>query len=341
MDAGYTRLRLRSKTVAASFDTESVSRMELRHLRSFLALADELHFGRAAERLGIAQPPLSRHIQQLEAEVGVPLVERGSRGVKLTRAGEILRDRVRPQVEGITAAVAETRAVGAGWRGRLCVGFITNMSYALLPRVLGRLRERAPEAVFDVREGSVDEVERGVREERFDLALTRLPIDDPGLIQRGLHEERLMLAMPAGHRLTKKEEISFADLTEEPFVMCQRAERTPVQHVIMRRCEEAGFVPKVVQEVGGKTLMMELVAAGMGLTMVPASSAFSTRPGLVYRPVANAIAPVTMAAIWKRENANPLRPVFLETVIEVARELGAELAARCRAGETRRRAAGE
>ena len=166
--------------------------MELRHLRSFLALADELHFGRAAERLGIAQPPLSRHIQQLEAEIGVPLVERGSRLVRLTRAGEILRDRVRPQVEGIAAAVAESRAVGAGWHGRLCVGFITNMSYALLPRVLEKLREAASEAVFDVRETSVDDAERGVREERYDLALTRVPIDDQGLMQRVLHEEHEM-----------------------------------------------------------------------------------------------------------------------------------------------------
>lgn len=298
--------------------------MELRHLRSFLALADELHFGRAAERLGIAQPPLSRHIQQLEAEVGVALVERGSRSVRLTRAGEILRDRVRPQVEGIAAAVAETRAVGAGWHGRLCVGFITNMSYALLPRVLERLRDEAPEAVFDVHETSVDDAERGVREERFDLALTRVPIEDQGLMQRVLHEERLLLVLPAGHRLIDKEELSFADVLEEPFIMCQRPERAPLQHIILRRCAEAGFTPRVVQEVGGKTLMMELVAAGMGLTFVPESSAFSTRPGLVYRAVTDPIAPIAMAGIWRRENTNPLRRVFLDAAIAVARGLSTE-----------------
>jgi DNA-binding transcriptional LysR family regulator len=313
--------------------------MELRHLRSFLALADELHFGRAAERLGMAQPPLSRHIQQLEAEVGVPLVERSPRGVKLTRAGEILRDRVRPQVEGITAAIAESRAVGAGWRGRLRVGFITNMSYAFLPRLLEKLRTSAPEAAVDVAEASVDDSERGVREERFDLALTRLPIDDQGLMQRVLHEERLMLAMPATHPLAEKEAISFADLVEEPFIMCQRHDGAPIQHLIMKRCEEAGFLPRVVQQVGGKTLMMELVAGGMGLTVVPESSSYSTRPGLVYREVTNPIAPVTMVAIWRRENSNPLRSVVVEAAVEVGRAFGAELAAR--RGSGRRRAAGE
>lgn len=302
--------------------------MELRHLRSFLALADELHFGRAAERLGLAQPPLSRHIQQLEAEIGVVLVERGSRGVKLTRAGEILRDRVRPQVEGITAAVAETRAVGAGWRGRLCVGFITNMSYAVLPRVLEKLRESAPEAVFDVHETSADEAERGVREERFDLALTRLPVEDQGLMQRGLHHERLMLVLPAGHRLAGRKTLSFDDVVDEPFVMCRRHEHALLQHIILRRCDEVGFRPRVVQEVGGKTLMMELVAAGVGLTVVPESSSYSTRPGLVYRRVVDSIAPVTMAAIWRRENANPLRSIFLEAVVEVARAFSVELEAR-------------
>lgn len=314
--------------------------MELRNLRSFLALADELHFGRAAERLGIAQPPLSRHIQQLEAEIGVPLVERGSRGVRLTRAGERLRDRVRPQIEGIAAAVAEARAIGAGWNGRLCVGFITNMSYAFLPRLLGRLRVEAPEAVFDVREVSVDEVERGLREERFDAGLTRLPVEDQGLMHRVLFEEPLLLVLPEHHRLAAEPEISFAEIADEPFIMCQRHDRAPVPHLILRRCEEAGFKPRVVQEVGGKTLMMELVASGMGLTIAPASSSYSSRPGLVYRHISDPIAPISMAMIWRRENTNPLLRVFIDTAVAVARKLAPELIHR----ETPRRekvAAGE
>ena len=313
--------------------------MELRHLRSFLALAEELHFGRAAAKLGIAQPPLSRHIQQLEADVGVPLVERTGRGVRLTAAGESLRDRVRPQVEGITAAVAEARAIGAGWRGRLCVGFITNMSYAMLPRILKRLQEVAPEASFDVHETSVDDAERGVCEERFDLALTRLPITNQGLMQRTLHDEYLMLVLPERHPLAGRDEISLADVAEEPFIMCQRHDNAPLQHIIMRRCEEAGFRPHVVQEVGGKTLMMELVAAGMGLTLAPESSSFSTRPGLVYRRVRDRIAPITMAAVWREENVNPLRRVLVDTAVEVARSLGPEL--RLRGVRPRQLAAGE
>lgn len=318
--------------------------MELRHLRSFLALADELHFGRAAERLGIAQPPLSRHIQQLEAEIGVPLVERGGPGgVRLTPAGEVLRDRVRPQVEGITSAVADARAVGAGWKGRLAVAFITNMSYFILPRVLERLRAIAPEAVFDLSEASADEAERGLREERFDVALTRLPVDDQSLIRRILHEERLMLVVPAGHRLAERGEVTLAEVADDPFIMCQRHGGGPVQHVILQHCEQAGFTPRIVQEVAGKTLMMELVASGMGLTVAPESSAFSNRPGLVYLPVTDAVPPVPMAAVWRRDNANPLRTVFVDTAAAVARRVREEAMAACdrHRGELRPIAAGE
>jgi DNA-binding transcriptional LysR family regulator len=292
--------------------------MELRHLRSFLALADELHFGRAAERVNIAQPALSRHIQQLESDIGVALVKRSSREVKLTPAGVVLRDRMRSQLDGITSAVAETRAVGAGWRGQLCVGFITNMSYVLLPRVLERLRQEVPDAIFNLREASVDDAERGVCEDRFDLALTRLPINDQSLMQRVLHQERLMLALPKGHRLAERSELAFTDVAEEPFVMCRRHYRAPPQHLILQLCEEAGFRPRVVQEVEGKTLMMELVAGGMGLTVVPESSSYSGHEGLIYRPIRDVVAPIHIVAIWRSENRNPLRSIFLRAALEVA-----------------------
>jgi DNA-binding transcriptional LysR family regulator len=321
---------LPSKTPSAWFDNKAVSLMEFRHLRSFLALADELHFGRAAEALGIAQPALSRHIQQLETEVGVSLVERGAGVVKLTPAGEVLRARSRPQLEGLAAAVAEARAVGAGRDGRLTIGFVTSMSFAFLPRVLERLRREAPTAFFDVHEVSVEEADRAVRAERFDVGLTRLPVGDQGLIQRALYDEPLVFALPAEHRLASRTEFSLGEVAEEPFVMCQRPDRSTAPHIILQRCAEAGFQPRVVQEVSGKTLMMELVAAGLGMTIVPASASLSPRPGVVYRWSREPLAPVRMGAVWRRENVNPLLRVFLDVAVEVARKLGPELAERGR-----------
>jgi len=180
-----------------------------------------------------------------------------------------------------------------------------------------------------------------VREERFDLALTRLPVEDQGLMQRGLHEEQLMLALPEGHPLAGCDEIALADVRAEGFVMCRRHERAPLQHIILQRCEAAGFRPRVIQEVEGKTLMMELVAAGVGLTLVPESSARARRVGLVYRKIVDELAPIRMAAIWRRENGNPLRKIFLAVAVDVARTLGAELpASRARAAQ-RKIAAGE
>lgn len=295
--------------------------MELRHLHSFLALAEELHFGRAADRLGIAQPPLSRHIQLLEAEIGASLFERSPRAVRLTAAGEELRNRVKAHVDGISSAVNATRLAAAGKTGRLSVGFTSNLSYLLLPAVLERLKTIAPGVSFHVSEMSTDPQIDALRSGEIELGLLALPIDEPDLIQRRLFQDPLLVVMPHNHPLAGHDGVTFSQLKDYPFVMCPRYRRTGFQHVITDRCVAAGFTPRVVQEVEGKTLMYELVARGVGVSIVPRSSSHGHREGFVYLPILDPVEPVDIAAVWRKENDSCLRRLFVDTAVAVAAEV--------------------
>jgi len=293
--------------------------MELRHLHSFIALSEELHFGRAAERLGIAQPPLSRHIQQLETEIGAALFVRGPRSVQLTLAGEELLRRVRVHVEGIALAATAARAIGTGASGRLQVGFVSNLSYQLLPRTLATVKEIAPLAVFDLHEMTTDVQLAALRRGEIDVALLVLPIEGAELMQRLLFHDPLVAVMPENHTLRACAEVSVAQLRDEGFIMCPRYQRTGFQHVIFDRCEEIGFEPRVVQEVQGKTLLYELVSRGVGISIVPRSSSLAKRPGVIYRPLSDRIRPVDIGAVWRRDDDPPLRKVFVDTAVAAAR----------------------
>jgi DNA-binding transcriptional LysR family regulator len=302
--------------------------MELRHLHSFLALAEELHFGRAADRVGIAQPPLSRHIQQLEAEIGSPLFERGPRSVTLTRAGREFLERVRPHVDGISQAVHATRAAGSGLSGRLTVGYVSNLSYQLLPTVLSQLQTTAPGVTLDLKEMSTLAQVPALRAGEIGIALLVLPIDELGLMQRRLFQDPLVVVMPADHELAQKSVVSLADLCRFPFIACPRYEKTSFQNVILERCHEAGYEPNVVHEVNGKTLMYELIAHGIGISVVPRSSSQGHREGIVYRSLAETLRPIDVGAVWRKEDEDPLRRVFVDTVVAAAQEFyGAKNAA--------------
>lgn len=294
-------------------------RMELRHLHSFLALSEELHFGRAAERLGIAQPALSRQIQQLETEVGGALFERDSRSVRLTRAGDELLARVKVHVEGIASAFSAARAVNGGGAGRLRVGYVSNLSYRLLPAVLKKLKESCPGAAFDLHENTTDGQLQALRSGEIDLALVVLPVEAPEMIQRVLFQDPLVLVMPTDHPLSAQETVALSQLREYSFVMCPRYQRAGVEHVIFARCAELRFEPKVVQEVQGKTLLYELIARGVGLSIVPHSSSFGDRKGVVYRPISDSLRPIEIGAVWRRDRDQPLRKTFVDTAVRVSR----------------------
>jgi DNA-binding transcriptional LysR family regulator len=289
--------------------------MELRHLRSFLALAEELHFGRAAARLGVAQSAITRHLQLLEAELRFSVVERSSREVKLTAAGQTFRERIASQVEALDLAVEESREVASARGGRLRIGYVANLSYIFLPELLKRLRPLAPEAAFELHESPTPRQIEALHARRLDVGIALGPLDDAELMQRPLFAERLGVMMRAGHPLCAQVAIDLRTLATEPFVICPRYIRTGLHEVVRQRCIDAGFQPIVAQEVGGKSLLDELVAAGVGITLVPESAACVPRAGVVFRPLKGKVAPIRVHAIWRKENRAPLLRHFLDAAI--------------------------
>ena len=287
--------------------------MEMRRIRHFVALAEELHFGRAARRLSLTQPPLSISIRGLEEELGVRLFERTRRNVALTHAGMIFLDEARAILERTTRAVELTKAAYRGEVGRLTVGFLAATAYTLLPPVLREFSARFPAVSLDLRELAMPQQFEALRRADIDVGLVRPPIVDPSLASEVILEEPMIVALPAGHRLARLARIPAKRLADQPFVMYPRLPGTVFHDLVMDFCERAGFVPRVAQEASQTHAVMGLVSAGLGVALVPASVRVIGMRGVVLRPVARG-APIACTALaWQRSNDSPLVRGFLET----------------------------
>lgn len=272
--------------------------MELRHLRYFEAVAEERHFGRAALRLHMAQPPLSQQIRHLEAELGVTLLRRSTRRVDLTPAGEVYLERVREVLAAVDAAGEEAQRVDAGLEGRLAVGCVGSATYSLLPALARALREELPGIDFTFRgEMLVPDQVEALRAGALDLALLRTPLeDDTGLEVHHLRRERLLVALPDGHRLAGRERVRMADLREEDFIVHAGSRRSVMYGLVVGLCQSAGFNPRVHHEVAETSTLVTFVAAGLGVAVVPEPVAELGVPGAMYRPLSARGAWVDLAA---------------------------------------------
>src|SRR6266536_81806 len=237
--------------------------MELRHLRYFLAVADELHFGRAAVRLHIAQPPLSRQVRQLEDELGFDLFVRTPRRVRLTDAGRAFRDEARSILARVAEAAAAARRVAQGEAGALAVGFVASATYALLPRLYRRFRERHPDIALALTEMSTAEQVEALRAGQIQVGLARPPVGDDTLAVEPLADEPLVAALPARHRLAASGPVALRALAREPFVLFPRQPRPGWIDVVQAACAAAGFRPAVAQEALELSTAVTLVAAGI------------------------------------------------------------------------------
>lgn len=291
--------------------------MELRHLHAFVTVAEERHFGRAAERLGISQPPLSRKIQQLEAELGVKLFSRNARSVDLTQAGADYLESIRPHLEGLERAAGDAREGSRKPKGRVRAGFVSHLAYRAIPRLLASLREVAPGIVVELSDLPGPEQLRSLRDRRIDIGLVFLPVEDPGLKLRSLFREPLVAMLPAGHPAAARPRVSLRALSKGAFVMCPRYRQTGFHEIILDLCRQAGFAPRVMHEASSKAGMTEIVAAGLGLSLVPASASAHEHPGVVYRPLAGSPLMVDVAAVWLEEAMNPVLRIFLDQAIAV------------------------
>jgi DNA-binding transcriptional LysR family regulator len=304
--------------------------MELRHLRYFIAVAEELHFGRAAARLHIAQPPLSQQIRALEAELGVPLFERTSRWVALTDPGHVLLEHARRVLEQVDRAVDDTQRTFRGEHGRLAVGFIVSATYEVLPRSLRAFRALYPAVELSLHRLASNEQLAALREERIQVGFLRPPVDDPALVVEVVRHDELVVALPAAHRLAAQADVLARDLASEGFVVSPR-DRSPGFHdEMLRMCHDAGFSPRIIQEVEIQTVLA-LVAAGMGIAVVPEPLRHLHSEGLVYRRVRLNPPSVDTLAAWRRDTRSPVLRLFVECMraaLEVQPPAGGFLPAR-------------
>lgn len=262
--------------------------MELRHLRYFVAVADEGHITRAAEKLGIQQPPLSQQIRALETELDVQLFRRKPRGVELTDAGALFLVDARQILEQVEHARAATQRTARGEQGRIVAGFTSSAPFhPLVPRMIRSFRELTPLVSMHLEERGTGGLIDGLRNETLDAAFIRSPVaDTEGIIVHPLIEEEMVVALHAGHPLAAKDDerpITLQALASEPFILYRRSVGPGLYDGIIAACSRAGFTPDVAQEAPRITSTLNLVAAGLGVSLVPESLRRLQMDGIAYR----------------------------------------------------------
>jgi DNA-binding transcriptional LysR family regulator len=299
--------------------------MELRRLRYFVAVAEELSFNRAAQRLHISQPPLSNQIKRLEEELGVRLFDRSSRGVQMTDAGELLLEEARRIFVQVDQTVRTVQHVGYGEVGHLTLGFVPSASNEVLPPILRTFRDRYPEVDLFLREMRPDRVVHQLHNKQIDVGFLYLPLEDASLSVECVSREPLVLALAETHPLASEPQLDLRALADEPFVLPARYQRMPgLYGQVTETCRQAGFVPNAVQkDVWLMQTIVGLVAGGIGVALVPASLRNLHRKGVVYKSVYGLSPTVEMGLIWHRDNHSSVLNSFLKVARQAFRDDGA------------------
>ena len=279
--------------------------MELRHLRYFATVAETCHFGGAAEQLHVAQPALSHAIRQLEDELGVALLSRTTRQVRVTPAGEFFLAEARRVLATVDAGVRGVRRIGEGKLGLLRVGFTGTAAFSHLPHLARALAQRMPQVELEVRADLLT-AEQCVhlRTGTLGIGILRPPVPGDDIDFRVIEVEPLILAVPADHRLAVEPVVAMTDLRAEPLVTYE-SRNSVVHEAVARSCRDAGFTPRQQHEAPGTAALLALVAGGLGIGVVPASARSLPLAGVVFRDLAGAAA-VELALAWHRETRSPL-----------------------------------
>lgn len=295
--------------------------MELRHLRYFVTVAEELHFTRAAERLHIGQPPLSQQIQALEAELGVQLFLRSKRRVALTVAGERFLLRARRLLADAQAAADEARRAGLGEVGELRIGFTASMPLAgVLPESLRRYRARYPAVSLKLEEMFTGDQYDALRQQRLDVGFVRYNGDEqvPGVIRHELRRDRLCVVLHGDHPLAQRPQLVFADLRDEDFIVHSPEVATGLPTLIRQLAQAAGFMPRIAQTAREAMTQIALAAAGLGVAILPSPLACVQLDGVRYIPLMDDSAYLSLAVAISAEDLSPLVTAFIAVLPKLA-----------------------
>ncbi|MFC6300625.1 LysR family transcriptional regulator [Pseudomonas sp. CCM 7893] len=292
--------------------------MELRHLRYFIAVAEELHFGRAAQVLGISQPPLSQQIQALELEVGARLFERTNRRVELSEAGRLFLQEARLVLAQVDKAADVARRAQLGELGELKIGFTSSAPFnSSIPQAIFAFRQAFPAVQLNLQEMSSTQVAESLVDESIQVGLMRpLPLSD-SLSVVELMREPLVAVLSAGHPLVEGSErgLYLAQLAEEPFVFFPRTYGSGLYAQLLNLARDAGFSPHFAQEAGEAMTIIGLVAAGLGVSVLPASYQRMRIDGVVYRTLLD---PEAVTAVWlvqRKDQRSPMAKAFVELLV--------------------------
>lgn len=297
-----------------SLDAAWWHKLDIQDLRCFIALAEEMHFGRAARRLNLAQPALSRKIARLETDFGGNLFDRTRAQIKLTAAGATLLPRARDVLQRLGDMAEDTRRVVAGRQGLLEIGFVSSATFSILPDLVGAYHRRYPLVQLRFHHMNKSDLFHALIERRVHVVFTRAGIDDDEVLNIPLLRERMIVALPEGDPLASAASLTLGNLADQPFII----PKASVDDHILNICAKAGFRPTVVQEPEDLHTSLSLVAAGLGLALVPDSARNAPRSGVVYRAIEEPPLYTDFMLSYRRDNTDTLLQMFRALVKEGA-----------------------
>jgi DNA-binding transcriptional LysR family regulator len=310
----------KENTLKMASSYEKSIKMELRHLRYFLAVADELNFTRAARRLNMAQPPLTQQIKALEAEMGVMLFDRSAYRIELTEAGKAFAAEVGRILGDVRNAVLIAKRVASGAAGQVRVGFTESASFnPLVTSAFRAFRSTYPDVELSLEERQSTELAAALREERIDVAFVRPPLSaGEGLTLHLLGEEEMVVAVPSGHRLAGRRDVSLRELKTETFILYPRSVRPGLADTVITACEKAGFSPRVEQYAPQLSSTINLVAASLGISIVPLSMHGLQPDTVAYVPLRGKPLSAQLGVALRSSETSPSVLKFIETARDMS-----------------------
>jgi DNA-binding transcriptional LysR family regulator len=288
--------------------------MELRQLRYFLMLAQELHFKRAADKLFIVQPALTKQIQDLELELGIRLFDRNKRNVKLSVAGEFFRNEITKVFETLEKAKNEVKHVESGQIGEVKIGYVGSCIHTFLPNLLAQLHEKFPEIHTYLSEMTSASQFLAVQKGELDIAFLRNPPPNKRFAQRLVFQENFALVLPQNHWLNDENFESMAQVSNEKFILPTKSDGQIYHQVQWSICEDAGFSPQIAHETVHGYTTLKLVESGLGISLIPFSFSTVTNAAIKFIALENISQKAEITALWNPQNPNPSLSRFLETI---------------------------